>query len=150
MKMTVTLLTTLMLISPALAANTPDPNAPQADAAVAAAKKKLTVAHIEISGGYPEGAGAPGLFSEVVETLANALQRMDKASRDDDLEGVILHINGPSIGWAKLNELRTGIQKMRQKGRKVYAWMESASTKDYLLATACDEIIPPFLDSPDN
>ena len=143
MKMTVTLLTTLMLISPALAANTPDPNAPQADAAVAAAKKKLTVAHIEISGGYPEGAGAPGLFSEVVETLANALQRMDKASRDDDLEGVILHINGPSIGWAKLNELRTGIQKMRQKGRKVYAWMESGSTKDYLLATACDEIILP-------
>ena len=143
MKLTVTLLTTLLLISPALAANTPDPNAPQADAAVAAAKKKLTVAHIEISGGYPEGAGAPGLFSEVVETLANALQRMDKASRDDDLEGVILHINGPSIGWAKLNELRTGIQKMRQKGRKVYAWMESGSTKDYLLATACDEIILP-------
>ena len=68
---------------------------------------------------------------------------MDKASRDDELEGVILHINGPSIGWAKLNELRTGIQKMRQKGRKVYAWMESASTKDYLLATACDEIILP-------
>ncbi|MFO1045773.1 MAG: signal peptide peptidase SppA [Planctomycetaceae bacterium] len=143
MKLTVTLLMTLMLISPALAANAPDPNALQADAAVAAAKKKLTVAHIEISGGYPEGAGAPGLFSEVVETLANALQRMDKASRDDDLEGVILHINGPSIGWAKLNELRTGIQKMRQKGRKVYAWMESGSTKDYLLATACDEIILP-------
>lgn len=143
MKLTATLLTTLLLISPAIAANTPEPNAPQADAAAAAVKKKLTVAHIEISGGYPEGAGAPGLFSEVVETLATALQRMDKASRDDELEGVILHINGPSIGWAKLNELRTGIQKMRQKGRKVYAWMESASTKDYLLATACDEIILP-------
>lgn len=143
MKLTATLLTTLLLISSAIAANTPEPNAPQADAAAAAAKKKLTVAHIEISGGYPEGAGAPGLFSEVVETLATALQRMDKASRDDELEGVILHINGPSIGWAKLNELRTGIQKMRQKGRKVYAWMESASTKDYLLATACDEIILP-------
>ncbi|MEI8378719.1 MAG: signal peptide peptidase SppA [Planctomycetota bacterium] len=143
MKLTATLLTTLLLISPAIAANTPDPNAPQADAAAAVAKKKLTVAHIEIGGGYPEGAGAPGLFSEVVETLATALQRMDKASRDDELEGVILHINGPSIGWAKLNELRTGIQKMRQKGRKVYAWMESASTKDYLLATACDEIILP-------
>ncbi len=143
MKLTATLLTTLLLIAPAIAANTPDPNLPQADAAAAVAKKKLTVAHIEIGGGYPEGAGAPGLFSEVVETLATALQRMDKASRDDELEGVILHINGPSIGWAKLNELRTGIQKMRQKGRKVYAWMESASTKDYLLATACDEIILP-------
>ena len=124
-------------------------NAPGADTAQAAdaekvvVKKKLNVAHIELHGGYAEGAGAPGLFGEVVETLATILQRLDKAGKDDELDAVILHINGPSIGWAKLNELRTGIQKMRQKGRKVYAWMESADTKDYLLASACDEIILP-------
>ena len=47
------------------------------------------------------------------------------------------------IGWAKLNELRTGIAKVRQKGRKVFAWLESADTKDYLLATACDQIVVP-------
>jgi protease-4 len=139
MKVTAALLA-LLMVSPVFAANTPEP---QADAEQAATKKKLTVAHIEIHGHYPEGAAAPGLFSEVVETLTIGLQRMDKASRDDDLEAVILHIDGPSIGWAKLHELRTGIQKMRQKGRKVYAWLESGSTKDYLLASACDEIVLP-------
>lgn len=139
MKISASLLA-LLLVTPALVASAAEP---QADAEQAVSKKKLTVAHIEIKGGYPEGASAPGLFGEVVETLNNGLQRLDKASRDEDLEAVILHIDGPSIGWAKLHELRTGISKLRQKGRKVYAWLESATTKDYLLATACDEIILP-------
>ena len=115
----------------------------QAPVAEKPAEKKLTVAHIEITGSYSEGAGGSGLFSEVVETLGDVLQRLKKAASDENLEAVVLHINGPHIGWAKLNELRTGIAKIRQKGRKVYAWLEGADTKDYLLASACDQIIIP-------
>ena len=107
------------------------------------ASKKLTVAHIELKGGYTEANEGGSLFSEVVETLGDVLQRLKKAANDDNLEAVILHIDGPHIGWAKLNELRTGIAKIRQKGRKVFAWLESADTKDYLLASACDQIILP-------
>ncbi len=114
-----------------------------ADKVEAAAKKKLSVAHIEIHGSYSEGVSAPGLFGDVVETLGSGLQRLDKAARDESLDAVILHINDPSIGWAKLNELRVGIQKMRAKGRKVYAWMESVDTKGYLIASACDQIVIP-------
>lgn len=143
MRLTAALLTSILVANSTFAANTPAPNTPQVDAAAVVPKIKLTVAHIEVGGAYPEGAGAPGLFGDIVESLTTALQRMERAGRDDDLDAVILHINGPSIGWAKLHELRTGIQKMRQKGRKVYAWMESATTKDYLLATACDEIVLP-------
>lgn len=131
----------LGLVSPLFAADTKNPD--PVDAAKAIAPRKLSVAHIELSGHYPEGAGAPGLFGDIVETLTDSLQRLDKAGRDDQLDAVILHINGPKIGWAKLHELRTGIQKLRSKGRKVYAWLESADTKDYLLATACSEIILP-------
>ncbi len=128
------------LISPVFAANAPGD---AADKVEAGAKKKLSVAHIEITGGYSEGVTAPGLFGDVVETLGSGLQRLDKAARDDSLDAVILHISDPSIGWAKLNELRVGIQKMRAKGRKVYAWMESADTKSYLIAAACDQIVLP-------
>ena len=105
--------------------------------------KKLTVAHIELKGGYSEGTEGGGIFSEVVESLGDALQRLKKAAADENLDAVVLHISGPHIGWAKLNELRTGIAKIRQKGRKVYAWLESADTKDYLLASACDQIVIP-------
>ena len=107
------------------------------------APKKLSVAHIELKGSYSEGAGGESLFSEVVETLGDVLQRLKKAANDDTLEAVVVHIDSPKIGWAKLNELRTGIAKIRQKGRKVYAWMEGADTKDFLLASACDQIVIP-------
>ncbi len=130
----------LLSVSPLLAANAPGD---AGDKAEAVAKKKLSVAHIEITGGYSEGVSVPGLFGDVVETLGTALQRLDKAARDESLDAVILHISDPSIGWAKLNELRVGIQKMRAKGRKVYAWMESADTKGYLIAAACDQIVLP-------
>ena len=121
-----------------------DPAQPQAvkDAAKATAKK-LTVGHIELKGSYSEGVGGGGLFSEVVETLGDVLQRLKKAASDENLDAVVLHIDGPQIGWAKLHEIRTAIGKIRQNGRKVYAWLESADTKDYLLASACDQIIIP-------
>ncbi len=100
-------------------------------------------AHIIIKGNYPEGPQMPGLFGDVTESLAKAVQRLEKAAEDKSLSGVILHIKGTSIGWAKLNELRQAIFKVRKSDKKVYAWIESGMTKDYLLASACDQIVMP-------
>lgn len=100
-------------------------------------------AHIEVHGAYPEGAGAPGIFGEIRETLSAGLRRFDKAAKDDDVAGVILHINGPDLGWAKLHEFRRAIERMRAAGKTVTAWMESGSTRDYLLAAACDRVVLP-------
>ncbi|MBN73278.1 MAG: signal peptide peptidase SppA [Gimesia sp.] len=100
-------------------------------------------AHIIIKGDYPEGPQMPGLFGDVTESLSKLTQRLEKASEDKSLSGVILHIKGTSVGWAKLNEIRQAIQKVRKNDKKVYAWIESGMTKDYLLATACDEIVMP-------
>ncbi len=102
-----------------------------------------TFAHIELSGSYPEGAGAAGLFGDIIETLTTGVRRLDKAAKDDDVSGVILHIHGPEIGWAKLNEFRQAVQRVRAAGKPVTAWMESGSTKDYLLAAACDRVVLP-------
>ncbi|QDT29252.1 signal peptide peptidase SppA [Gimesia panareensis] len=100
-------------------------------------------AHIIIKGDYPEGPQMPGLFGDVTESLSKAVQRLEKASEDKSLSGVILHIKGTSVGWAKLNELRQAILKVRKSDKKVYAWIESGMTKDYLIATACDQIVMP-------
>lgn len=105
--------------------------------------KTRTFAHIEVHGSYPEGSGAPGLFGEMLETLTTGIKRLDKAAKDDDLTGVVLHIHGPEIGWAKLHEFREAVKRVRASGKTVTAWMESGSTKDYLLAAACDKIVLP-------
>lgn len=105
--------------------------------------KTLVYGHIELHGSYPEGAGAPGLFGDILETLTGGLKRLDKAAKDDDLTGVVLHINGPQLGWAKLHEFRQAIKRVRASGKTVTAWMEGGSTRDYLLAAACDKIVLP-------
>lgn len=99
--------------------------------------------HIIIKGAYPEGPQMPGLFGDVTESLAKVTARLEKAAEDKSLSGVILHFKGTNIGWAKLNELRQAIFKVRKSNKKVYAFIESGKTKDYLIASACDQIVMP-------
>ncbi|MFK7777847.1 MAG: signal peptide peptidase SppA [Gimesia sp.] len=99
--------------------------------------------HIIIKGAYPEGPQMPGLFGDVTETLSKITARLEKAAGDKSLTGVILHLKGTKIGWAKLNEIREAIFKVRKSNKKVYAWIESGMTKDYLIASACDKIVMP-------
>ena len=56
---------------------------------------------------------------------------------------MLLHINGVSIGWARLNELHTAIAEVKAAGKPVWARMDDASNMDYLLAASCDRIIVP-------
>ncbi|HBL47024.1 signal peptide peptidase SppA [Gimesia sp.] len=100
-------------------------------------------AHMVIKGSYPEGPQMPGLFGDVTESLSKAISRLEKAAEDKSLTGVVLHFKGTEIGWAKLNELRQAIKKVRKSDKKVFAWIESGMTKDYLLASACDQIVMP-------
>lgn len=107
------------------------------------AKVPTQWAHIELRGAYAEGASMPGLFGAAMETMGTILGRLDQAANDANVGGVILRINNPSLGWAKVNEFRTAIAKVRAKGKKVFAVMDDASTQDFLVASACDQIIMP-------
>ena len=113
------------------------------DVKPAEAKVASTWAQLELKGSYNEGAAMAGLFGSATETLSTALTRLEQAAADPTLGGVVLRINGPAVGWAKLHELRTAILNIRAKGKKVIAVVDDASTKDYLLASACDQIVMP-------
>lgn len=102
-----------------------------------------TWAHIELKGGYAEGPQMMGLFGDITESLAEAIGRLDKAAKDDTVTGVVLKLNGPSIGRGKLNEFRQAIGRIRAKGKKVVAYMDTAGSGDYLVAASCDEVIMP-------
>ena len=102
-----------------------------------------TWAHIELKGSYAEGSAMMGLFGDVSESLAEAIGRLDKAAKDDAIVGVLLKIDGPSIGRGKLNEFRQAISRVRAKGKKVVAYLDSAGSGDYLVAAGCDEVVMP-------
>lgn len=111
----------------------------------AAAKTPSTVtwAHIELKGNFPEGPQMMGLFGEMSESLSDLLARLDKAAKDDAITGVVLKIDGPQIGRGKFNEFRQAIQRVRAKGKKVVAYLDSGTSGDYLVASGCDEVIMP-------
>ncbi len=102
-----------------------------------------TWAHIELKGSYAEGPAMMGLFGDVSESLAEAISRLDKAAKDDAITGVVLKIDGPSIGRGKLNEFRQAIGRVKAKGKKVVAYLDSAGSGDYLVAAGCDEVVMP-------
>ena len=105
--------------------------------------ERMDWAEIRLRGGYPETSQMPGLFGDLTESLPTIIDRLQQASRDKSIKGVLLHIDGVSIGWAKLNELQVAIKAVRDSGKLVWARINDASTKDYLLAAACDRIIMP-------
>lgn len=105
------------------------------------AVKKL--AEIRLQGSLPESESPLGLFGEMQASLSDMTSRLIRAAADDDISAVVLRIRDLSVGRGKLHELRTAISKVRAAGKKVIAEFESASSVDYLVACACDEIIMP-------
>jgi protease IV len=72
--------------------------------------------------------------------LANLLNRLHRIEEDASARAVFLQIEGLSAGWATLEELRGAVQRLRARGKKVFAYLAAGSTRDYYLASAADKI----------
>jgi protease-4 len=117
---------------------------PTARAADPETKGSATVAHIKLSGGLDESPVAEDpLFGTTAENFKTKLERIKKAKDDASIQGLYLQVDELDIGWGKVDELCRAIADFRKAGKKAYAYMNSASTKDYLVAAACDEVCMP-------
>lgn len=68
------------------------------------------------------------------------LENLEKARVDDRIQGVVLKIEMPQVGWGKLQELRERIHRLRDSGKEVFAYATFATNKAIYLASACDSI----------
>ncbi len=74
-------------------------------------------------------------------TLTSMLDAMDKAALDDRIEGVILHLSSShGAGWAKLQELRNAVARVRAAGKPVHAWGDAMDLSTLYLASACETV----------
>ncbi|MCI0492295.1 MAG: signal peptide peptidase SppA [Planctomycetes bacterium] len=106
-------------------------------------RKKVRLAMLTVKESLMESAGQVGPFGETQLDLRELVGRLDRASRDKTIGGMVLDIRNPDIGRGKVEELRAAIMRFRESGKKVYAQVESAMPTDYLIACACDEIVMP-------
>ena len=118
-----------------------------------------TVLVIDLSRGFSDAptfspVNASGIFSSErgAYGLLDTLRALEAAKYDDSICGVLLlggNVSGMH-GFATTTELRDALMQFRGESQKpVYAYLPTPGYKDYLLATAADEIwIHPFSNLP--
>ena len=102
------------------------------------------IAHIRLAGSLDEApVAADSLFGSSPENFKTKIDRILKAKNDKNVSGLLIHLDGLQIGYAKMEELRRAIAEFKKSGKKVFTYMESGDAKDYLVACDGDRVCMP-------
>jgi protease IV len=82
----------------------------------------------------------PFLQDRNAVTIANVWGLLRRAAADSRIKALVIEPDGLQIGWAKLEELRSDIESFKKSGKPVVAFLRSAGTREYYLATAANKI----------
>lgn len=101
---------------------------------------------IDVEGAYIEAPEPPVLARLLGETGTPFLRLysdLRKAERDPRISAVVLRIGPVQMGWAKAQEVRDALTRLRAAGRKTVAYVEIepiAANVPYYIASAADEV----------
>ncbi len=70
-------------------------------------------------------------------------EKLRELAADDEIQHVLFDLSSSSIhlNLAQLSELSRHIRKMRDSGKRTFAWLENAGTVHYSIASSCDTIL---------
>ena len=92
-------------------------------------------------GEYPETLQyAPFLFADAGPSFSELVQGLSAAASDPRIAGLHLRVGRTRLGWARARELRDGVLRFREAGKRVTASLEYGGLLDYYLASAADRI----------
>jgi protease-4 len=102
------------------------------------------IASIDIAGDIPDRRPPRSLFGPEAATTFDYLTALEKARLDPEVRALVLRINNPNLGWARREELRRAILRVRQAGKPTVAYLDGmVSNGEYYLASAADRIVAP-------
>ena len=113
-------------------------------------RRGLDFVVLPLEGSFPERAQRRpplpfplSLFSMLPSeaSLEEMQETIDLLGADRRVVGVIFRLRGLQAGPASLYALRRLITELHERGKHTVAWLSSADTWEYYLATACEEII---------
>lgn len=130
-----------------------------ADAQTKAEAKKPTVRIIVLKGNYADypstsdldpislffgGLEKPGSFFDLCE-------KIDELAANDEIQHVFFDLSSSTLhlNLAQLSEVSRHVRKLREAGKRTFAWIENADTIHYAIAGACDTILMTDLGSLD-
>ena len=126
------LLALLLLVSPVFAEEH------AAEEAVPSVKKYVEVT---LNGIYADTKSVSTFGTSSTKTLRGLFKKLDTLKTDDEIAGIIFKIDGVSVGWATLQEIRYKLNEFREAGKETIGYMESGGNAEYLLAAAMDRVV---------
>ena len=115
-------------------------------------RKGLDTVVLSLEGSFPERAPRRSplpfplnlLRMFPAEVSLEEMQHVVKIIADDQrVQSVVFRIQGLEAGSAIRHTLRRMMLDLRKSGKRTVAWLPSAGTWDYYLASACQEVILP-------
>ena len=126
------LLTLLVLVSPVFAeAHAVEETAPPVKKYVA----------FTLNGTYTDTKTVSTFGTSSTKTLRGLFKKLDTLKTDDEIAGIIFKIDGVSVGWATLQEIRNKLKEFRETDKETIGYLESGGNAEYLLAAAMDRVV---------
>ena len=88
----------------------------------------------------PFSFGLGGLEPNVQMGLNQVLDAFNRAASDEQIEGVLLNVSGVSVMPAMMEDLRGGLEVLRDSNKFIVAWSENMSQRALHFNSAADEI----------
>lgn len=98
-------------------------------------------AEFTLGGTYTDTKMLSPFGTSATKTLRGLFKKLDALKTDDDIAGIIFKIEGVSLGWATLQEIRNKLNEFRDVGKETIGYLESGGNAEYLLAATMDRIV---------
>jgi protease IV len=99
---------------------------------------------LRMSGDVPETPpleiSIPFLQPRTPVTVENVWAMLRRAAADSRIKAVVFEPRGTSVGWAKMQEIRSDLEQFRKSGKPLIAYLQAPSAREYYMATACSKI----------
>lgn len=133
------LFTLLIVVSPVFADEQASEETTHAAEETALPVKKYV--EFTLSGTYADIKVVSTFGTTSTKTLRGLFKKLDTLKTDDEIAGVIFKIEGVSIGWATLQEIRNKLHEFRASGKETIGYLEGGGNAEYLLAATMDRVV---------
>lgn len=99
---------------------------------------------MHLEGDIPEQAPVdvpiPFIQGQTPATILDNWKTLNTAAGDARIKAVMLEPRGLTVGWAKMQELRSQILNFKKSGKPVYAFLKGPGAREYYIASAADAV----------
>ncbi len=91
---------------------------------------------------YKEFEDSPfsGSFSTEKSSVHEIVHKVNKAAKDDNIQGILLEPRFIACGYAHLHEIMNALENFKSTGKEIHAYLDIGMNKDYFLATVANKI----------